>query len=110
MTPNKEPCKELVRDSWSCPPPTRMTTGITWRSSDEAGSKQIWRESAGKVFSPNELPGNADAAGNWVQSLGQVDPLEKKMATHSSILAWRIPWTEESGKLQSTGSLRDGYN
>ena len=32
-----------------------------------------------------------------VQSLGQVDPLEKKMATHSSILAWRIPWTEESG-------------
>ena len=33
----------------------------------------------------------------WVQSLGQEDPLEKEMATHSSILAWRIPWTEESG-------------
>ena len=40
----------------------------------------------------------------WVQSLGQDDPLENRMATHSSILAWRIPWTEEPGKLQSTGS------
>ena len=37
----------------------------------------------------------------WVQSLGWEDPLEKKMATHSSILAWRIPWTEEPGGLQS---------
>ena len=40
----------------------------------------------------------------WVQSLGQEDPLEKEMATHSSILAWRIPWTEETGGLQSMGS------
>ena len=39
-----------------------------------------------------------------VQSLGWEDPLEKGMATHSSILAWRIPWTEESGELRSTGS------
>ena len=38
-----------------------------------------------------------------VRSLGQEDPLEKEMATHSSILAWRIPWTEELGGLQSTG-------
>ena len=37
----------------------------------------------------------------WVQSLGQEDPLEKEMATHSSILAWRIPWTEEPGGLQT---------
>ena len=36
---------------------------------------------------------------SWVQSLGQEDPLEKEMATHSSILAWRIPWTEEPGRL-----------
>ena len=41
-----------------------------------------------------------------VQSLGGEDPLEKKMATHSSILAWRIPWTEEPGELQSVGSQR----
>ena len=42
----------------------------------------------------------------WVQSLGQEDPLEKELATHSSILAWRIPWTEKPGGLQSTGSQR----
>ena len=41
-----------------------------------------------------------------VQSLGQEDPLEKGMVTHSSILAWRIPWTEEPGGLQSIGSQR----
>ena len=40
----------------------------------------------------------------WVRSLGQEDPLEKEMATHSSIPAWRIPWTEEPGGLQSMGS------
>ena len=42
----------------------------------------------------------------WVRSLDQKDPLEKEMATCSSILAWRIPWTEEAGRLQSTGSQR----
>ena len=46
----------------------------------------------------------------WVQSLGQEDPLEKEMANHSSILAWRIPWTEEPGGLQSTGSQRVGHD
>ena len=45
-----------------------------------------------------------------VQSLGQEDPLEKGMATHSSTLAWRIPWTEEPGGLQSMGSQRVGHN
>ena len=44
----------------------------------------------------------------WVLSLGQEDPLEKEVETHSSILAWRIPWTEEPGGLQSTGSQRVG--
>ena len=47
---------------------------------------------------------------NWVGSLGQEDTLEKGMATHSSILAWRIPWTEELGGLQSMGSQRVGYD
>ena len=42
----------------------------------------------------------------WIQSLGPEDPLEKEMATHSSILAWRIRWTEEPGGLQSIGSQR----
>ena len=43
----------------------------------------------------------------WVQSLGQEDPLEKEMAIHSSTLAWKIPWTEEPGRLQPTGSQSD---
>ena len=42
----------------------------------------------------------------WVQSLGQEDPLEEEMANYSSIIAWRIPWTEEPGRLQSMGSQR----
>ena len=44
------------------------------------------------------------------QSLGREDPPEKSMATHSSILAWRIPWTEEPGRLVATGSQRVGHN
>ena len=46
----------------------------------------------------------------WVQSLGQEDPLEGRMAAHPSILAWRIPWTEEPGGLQSMGSQRAGHD
>ena len=46
----------------------------------------------------------------WVRSLGWEDPLEKEMATHSSILAWRIPWMKEPGGLQSTGSQRVGHD
>ena len=49
---------------------------------------------------------NPPAMQGTVQSLGQEDPLEKEMATHSSILAWEIPWTEEPGKLQSMGSQK----
>ena len=45
-----------------------------------------------------------------VRSLGWEDPLEKEMATHASILAWRIPWTEEPGGLQSMGSQRVGHD
>ena len=46
----------------------------------------------------------------WVLSLSQEDPLEKKMATHSSTLAWKIPRTQEPGRLQSMGSLRVGHD
>ena len=48
----------------------------------------------------------ANAGDAWIQSLGREDPLEKGMTTHSSILAWRIPWTEEPGGLQSMGSQK----
>ena len=46
----------------------------------------------------------------WVRSLGEEDPLEKEMATHSSILAWRIPWTEAPSRLQSMGLQSIGHN
>ena len=46
----------------------------------------------------------------WVRSLGREDPLENEMVTHSSILAWRIPWMEEPGGLQSMGSQRVGHD
>ena len=55
----------------------------------------------------NNPSGNA---GDMVRSWGQEDPLEKEMATHSSILAWKIPWTEERGGLQSMGSQRVGHD
>ena len=53
------------------------------------------------------LPGMRET---WVRSLGWEDPLEKEMATHSSTLAWRIPWREGPGRLQSTGSQRVGHD
>ena len=55
----------------------------------------------------NNLPAMQETR---IWSLGQEDPLEKKMATHSSILAWRIPWTEKPSRLQSIGSQRTGQN
>ena len=51
-----------------------------------------------------------DVLGLTYTDLGQEDPLEEEMATHASILAWRIPWTEESGGLQSRGLQRVGHN
>ena len=55
-------------------------------------------------------PAMQETQDTWVQLLGQEDPLEKGIETHSSILAWRIPWTEEPGGQQSTGSQRAGHN
>ena len=62
------------------------------------------------VSAIKNLLANAGAAGAEVRSLGREDPLEEDMATHSSILAWRIPWTEEPGGLQSMGSHRVGHD
>ena len=58
----------------------------------------------------SEVKASAHNAGTWVQSLGREGPLEKEMATHSSILAWRIPWMEKPGGLQSTGLQRIRHN
>ena len=56
------------------------------------------------------LPPVQETQETWVQSLGREDPLEEGLATHSSILAWRIPWTEESGEIQSMRSQRVGHS
>ena len=65
----------------------------------------MYLEGTPNRLSDEESPAKQET---WVQSLGRKDPLEKEMATHSSILAWRIPWTEEPGGLQSMGSQRVG--
>ena len=62
------------------------------------------------------LPGGSDGKASaamtetWVRSLSQEDPLEKEMATHSSTLAWKIPWMEEPGRLQSMESQSIGHD
>ena len=67
----------------------------------------VWFGEKSKV---KNLPAGQDTQEMRVWSLGQKDPLQKEMATHSSILAWEIPWTEESGRLQSMGPRRVGHN
>ena len=68
------------------------------------------------LFHLSDFPGGSDGkapAYTWetrVPSLGGEDPLEKEMAPHSSTLAWKIPWTEEPGRLQSMGSQRVGHD
>ena len=68
-------------------------------------------DKASRLSFPGGLDSEESAcnAGDQVQSLGQKDPLEKGMATHSSILAWRIPWTDEPGGLQSMGLQSVGH-
>ena len=65
------------------------------------GSKKYWASLVAQRL--KHLPAMWET---WVRSLGREDPLEKEMATHSSILAWRVPWTEEPGGLQSMGLQR----
>ena len=76
------------------------------------GSKEtIKTENIYSLFPSSSVgEGSACSAGDQVQSLGWEYPLEKEMATHSSTLAWRIPWPEEPGGLQSMGLQRVGHN
>ena len=69
------------------------------------GLKEIWASLVAQMV--KRLPGMRET---WVRSLGWEDPLKKEMATHSSTLAWKIPWTEEPGRLQSMGSQRVGHD
>ena len=93
-----------------------MDRGV-WRATVHGVTKS-WRRlsdfmccllPSGKAFLVAQMVKNLPAMGDtWVQSLGWEDPLEKGMAMYSSILAWRIPWTEGSGGLQSIESQRVG--
>ena len=70
----------------------------------------VWLSDLGKVTGSEGKASACDAKYPSSRSLGWEDPLEKEMATHSSILAWRIPWTEEPGGLQSMGSQIVGHD
>ena len=73
-------------------------------------------QKGGDICIPTGFPGGSDGKespamqGTCIQPLGLKDPLEKDMATHSNILAWRIQWTEETGGLQSMGLQKVGHN
>ena len=79
--------------------------GHDW-ATDLIWSEQTYRVSQVAQWYSSHLPMQE----TWVQLLGQEDPMEKEMTTHSSILAWKIPWTEEPGGLQSMGSQRVRHN
>ena len=76
-----------------------INSGLVW------GSGLVWASLVAQRL--KHLPPMWET---WVRSLGREDPLEKEMTTHSSILAWSIPWTEEPGRLQSMGSQRVGHD
>ena len=85
-----------------------FTTGTTWEVSIGTANRQTSLQRASLLTQMlKNLPAGQKT---WFPSPGQEDPLEKGMATHSNILAWRIPWTEEPGGLQSMGSQNVGHD
>ena len=100
--------------TWSALPPKLPSPHARLPCAQEAHvsgglgvGRTMWAHSRCLLTPVKNLPAVQET---WVQSLGQEDPLEKKMATRSSTLAWRIPWKEEPGGLQSMGSQRVGHN
>ena len=77
--------------------PGLLTLNISFYHSGQPPHVALWERTRLPVQKTQEV---------WVQFLGQEDALEKEMATHSSILAWKIPWTEDTGRLQSMGSQK----
>ena len=75
---------------------------------EETVTNTLWNCSKASLMSQwvNNLPAMQETQETWFRSLGWEDPLKKEMATHSSILAWKIPWTEEPGWLQSMESQK----
>ena len=94
MWPGAESLDTLTQSRWPADPGKQHTAQSPIFSSQQGG---VDTEGLGKR---KDLPAKQETQ---VRSLGREDPLEEEMATHSSILAWRIPWAEEPGGLQSTG-------
>ena len=86
---------------------SQSRTWLKWLSSSSSSLQINCTEASLIAQSVKNMPAMQET---WVRSLGQEDPLEKEMATGSSILAWKIPWTVEPGGLQSTGSQRVGHD
>ena len=80
-----------------------LMNGVWRREGKTGGGERLWYLVSSLVA---QVVKNLPAMQMRVRSVGREDPLEEEMATHSSILAWRIPWTEEPGKLQSMGSQK----
>ena len=83
---------------------------MAWGTPREYFLKECNRKGLAVGLADKEFTCNAGGAGDAVQSLGCEDALEKEMATHSSLLAWEIPWTEEPNGLQSKGLQRVGHD
>ena len=92
---------------------------LSWRSMSFLRFNQLYVGNCSWVWDGKDFPGGVNGKEPnsqyrrhemWVQSLGWDDPLEEGMATHSHILAWRTPWTEEPGGLRSVGSQRVGHD
>ena len=98
MPPSFSPCPHCWFSLANLRPPPKCHKSTTLRFRNALRNNKIGTSKADRLKC---LPPMRETQ---VRSLGREDPLEKEMATHSSILAWRIPWTEESGGLQSTGS------
>ena len=99
------------RKTLSSPPPTGTNITIIYRAIVEEEdwnlTQKIYhnqRQKKGTSLVAPVVKNPPAVQETWVRSLGREDPLEKEMATHSSIPAWKIPWTEEPGSLQSMGS------
>ena len=85
---------------------------FSWFRGEPATGVFMWetQKSGTASLVAQRLKGLPPMRETWIRSLGQEDPLEKEMATHSSILAWRIPWMEKPSRLQSMGSQRVGHD
>ena len=98
-----------------CSPPQFLHISITWHFDSctlcrSNNNKQHLSGASTHFLVAQTVNHLSTMQETWVQSLGWEDPLEKKMAVHSSTIAWKIPWTEEPGRLQSMGSHKVGHN